>query len=133
MWTLINWLNNKQKNELVSRLKTLKEKAEKLQSGKHEELIAFYENCLESSSADYLSFLKKLKENWDLVSLPCLGGVRENMHRVFQSMKLQINTLFKENEKLTKGLNEVKKSERMNHVYKNVISKFGQQIDINRK
>jgi len=48
-------------------------------------------------------------------------------------MKIQINNLFKENEKLTKSLNEIKKSERMNYVYKNVISKFGEQIDINRK
>jgi len=48
-------------------------------------------------------------------------------------MKIQINTLFKENEKLIKYLDDIKKSERMNHVYKNVISKFGEQIDINRK
>lgn len=111
----------------------MKEKTEKLKSGEHEEIISFYEEFIERTSNDYLSFLKKLKENWDLVTLPNLGGERENMQRIFQSMKIQINSMFKENEKLNKNLFEIKKSERMNSVYKNVITKFGEQIDINRK
>jgi len=111
----------------------LKEKTEKLKLGQHEEIIVFYEKNLEQISSDYLNFLNKLKDNWDLVSIPSLGSERENMHRVFQTMKVQINTFFKENEKLNKSLNEIKKSERMNHVYKNVISKFGEQIDVNRQ
>ena len=111
----------------------LKEKIEKLQSGKHEDIIIFYEKNIENISNYYLNFLKKLKDNWDVVCLPNLGGERENMLRVIQSMKIQINTQFKENEKFTKCLNEIKKSERMNSVYRSVISKFGEQIDVNRK
>ena len=46
---------------------------------------------------------------------------------------MQVQNLFKENEKITKNLNELKKTERMNHLYKNVLNKFGEQIDYNRK
>jgi len=74
-----------------------------------------------------------MKDNWDLISLPCISENKENMYRVFQTMKLQVNNLFKENEKINKNLNELKKTDRMNNLYKNVINKFGEQIDHNRK
>lgn len=77
--------------------------------------------------------MKKIKDNWDLISLPFVSENKENTFRVFQTMKIQVQNLFKENEKISKNLNELKKLERMNHLYKNVINKFGEQIDYNRK
>ena len=65
--------------------------------------------------------------------MPFISETKDNTYRVLQTMKLQIQSMFKENEKINKNLNEVKKTERMNHVYKNVINKFGEQIDYNRR
>jgi len=88
---------------------------------------------IEKLSKEYLNFVKNLKDNWELISFPNIGNENENFNITLQSMKIQINQLFKENEKLNKNITEIKKSERMNFVYKNVISKFGEQIDLNRK
>jgi hypothetical protein len=104
-----------------------------LKNDNNDSLIQFYEKKIENISIDYLNFLKKLKENWELVSLPNLGHSRENVYRIFQTMKIQIQNLFKENEKLSKEVNELKKLERMNIIYKKVINKFGKQIDHNRR
>lgn len=104
-----------------------------LTSGNNDLLVQFYEKNIEDISSDFLSFLKKLKDNWNVVSMPNLGSAKDNVVRVFQTMKIQIQTLFKENEKLNKTLLEFRRSDRMNYVYKNVINKFGVQIDYNRK
>ena len=104
-----------------------------LKNNNNEKIIEFYEKNIDEISKDYLLFLKKIKNNWELVSLPFISETKDNTYRVLQTMKLQIQSMFKENEKINKNLNEVKKTERMNHVYKNVINKFGEQIDYNRR
>ena len=77
-------------------------------------------------------FLKKLKDNWELINIPHFGR-KENLFRIFQTLKIQIQSLLKENEKLNKNNFELKKSDRMNFVYKNIISKFEHQIESSRK
>ena len=54
-------------------------------------------------------------------------------HKQITSLKNIINSLTKQNEKLTEDLADLKKIDRINHVYKNLFEKFAEQLKNNKK
>lgn len=95
------------------------------------EVIDFYEmqiNKVKCEYSNYLSSMKQTIESNLAISSNCSGVTNQIMY-----FKNLINSLTKQNEFLNEELAELKKIDRMNYIYKNLLNKFAYKIETNKK
>jgi hypothetical protein len=98
------------------------------------EVIEFYELQIIKIKSEYTKSLSSMRQTIEsnlanfLQSSNCSGVQKQIMY--FKNM---INSLTKQNEILNEELAELKRIDRMNHIYKNLLNKFANKIETNKK
>lgn len=119
---------------MKSKIIDLEENLRIMRSKNVYEVIDFYEMQINKVKCEYSNYLSSMKQTIEsnlanqIISSNCSGVKNQIMY-----FKNLINSLTKQNEFLNEELAELKRIDRMNYIYKNLLNKFAYKIETNKK